>query len=107
MIKFQRSSVFVGLIMLLVIVSANLSFVKVIEKQEENLQLKAFNDGCIFGVMTVTEDEKQGRVDPNYDAEEDMSRIDFSTWKDVPEKDIPVFKERFQLAMVACYRRYV
>jgi hypothetical protein len=57
--------------------------------------------------MTVADDDKKGRKDLNYDAEEDMQRIDFSTWKEVSEKELPVFKKYFQQSMVACYKRYV
>ncbi len=76
------------------------------EMQEESLRLQASSAGCIFGVMTVANDDKKGRKNPNYDAEEDMQRIDFSTWKEVSKTELPVFKQHFQQSMIACYRRY-
>ena len=107
MTKHQRNWIIVVAILLLSAASIYLSAVKIFAAQAESLRLSASNTGCIFGVLTVAEDEKYGRKNFNYDAEEDLRRIDFFSWKDISKKDVPVFKEYFRQSMVACYRRYL
>lgn len=75
--------------------------------EKEFALLTASTAGCFYGVMSVDQDKKSGVANPTYTGEEDMKTIDFSTWKEVGEKNMPAFKEQFQSSLVACYRRYV
>lgn len=105
MTKHQINWILASFFLLLSVASIYVGAIKNAEIQEESLRLQASNAGCVFGVVTVADDDKNGRKNPNYDAEEDMQQIDFSKWE-VSKKELPVFKKHFQKSMVACYRRY-
>ena len=106
MTKHHTNWIISAIVLLVTAIFISLSATKIMAAQEESLRLDASNTGCIFGILTVADDEKHHRKDKNYTAEEDMKRIDFSTWN-LSKKDIPVFKNHFQQAMIACYKRYV